>query len=113
MTSVYDTLYNWARRTTTSFGELRFIHSQRDEVSGLDGDGLIYRLKQWPELPSASRTADVLRALSVMSNRPVNRQWILKHSKMREAEVDRLLARLVQDDAVEVIDSSKYGPDSR
>jgi hypothetical protein len=113
MTSVYDTLYNWARKTSTSFGELRYVISQRDEHSGLDGDGLIYRLKHWPDLPRAHRTAGVFRALSVMSNRPVNRPWILRHAKLRPADVDRLLARLIEDGAVEVIDSSRWGPDSR
>lgn len=111
MPSVYDTLFNWARKTTTSFAELRFVPSERVEVDS-DGDGLIYRLKHWPELPTASRTADVLRTLSVMSHRPVNRHWILAHSRLPAAQVDKLLQRLVADDAVEVIDGSKFGPDS-
>jgi len=108
MSSVYDTIYNWARKTTTSFAELRFVASERS-LSEHVGDGLIYRLKHWPELPTASRTADVFRALSVMSNRPVNRHWILTHSKLRAGQVDKLLERLVADDAVEVIDGAKYG----
>lgn len=112
MPSVYDTLYLWARKTTTSFAELRFVSLQRDEVASI-GDGLIYRLKHWPELPRASRTADVFRALSVMSNRPVNRHWILANSKMRAQEVDRLLERLVAQDAVDVIDGSKFPPAPR
>jgi hypothetical protein len=107
MSSVYDTLCEWARKTTTSFADLRFMPSQRDDLDNV-GDGLIYRLKHWPDLPSASRTADVLRALSVMSNRPVNRQWILSNSKLRVQDVDRLLARLVAQDAVEVVDGSKF-----
>jgi hypothetical protein len=107
MPSVYDTLCEWARKTTTSFADLRFMPSQRDHLDDV-GDGLIYRLKHWPELPCASRTADVLRALSVMSNRPVNRQWILSNSKLRAQDVDRLLARLVAQDAVDVIDGSKF-----
>jgi hypothetical protein len=115
MPSVYDTLYRWARRTTTSFAELRFVPSERHAVDH-EGDGLIYRLKHWPELPTPVRTADVLRALSVMSNRPVNRHWILANSKLQAQDVDRLLARLVEQGAVEVIDGSKYrdsGGDSR
>jgi hypothetical protein len=107
MPSVYDTIYNWARKTTTSFAELRFVSSERDDMEN-EGDGLIYRLKHWPELPASSRTADVFRALSVMSNRPVNRHWILTHSKLHADQVDRLLERLVAEDAVEVIDGSKY-----
>lgn len=107
MPSVYDTLYQWARRTTTSFAELRFVSSQRPEAEA-DGGGLIYRLKQWPDLPTNARTADVLRMLSVMSSRPVNRRWILAHSKLHAGDVDRLLERLVEQDAVEVIDGSKF-----
>lgn len=111
MPSVYDTLYTWARKRTTSFAELRFVSSERGPVEH-EGDGLVYRLRQWPELPTAKRTADVFRTLSVMSHRPVNRHWLLAHSKLPAREVDRLLQRLVDDGAVEVIDTSKYGPDS-
>lgn len=111
MPSVYDTLYNWARRTTTSFAELRFMPSQRDGMD-IEDDGLIYRLKQWPDLPPSSRTADVYRALSVMSHRPVNRHWILAHSKLQAPQVDQLLQRLVAENAVEVIDRTRYGPDT-
>lgn len=111
MPSVYDTLYNWARRTTTSFAELRFVSSQRDALDSED-DGLIYRLRHWPDLPPSSRTADVYRALSVMSHRPVNRHWILAHSKLQALQVDRLLQRLVAENAVEVIDRTRYGPDT-
>lgn len=107
MPSVYDTLYRWARRTTTSFAELRFVPSERHAIDH-DDDGLIYRLKHWPDLPTATRTAGVLRALSVMSNRPVNRHWILANSRLQAHDVDRLLARLVEQDAVEVIDGSRY-----
>lgn len=106
MPSVYDTLYQWARRTT-AFAELRFVSSERGNAQP-EGDGLIYRLRHWPELPSQVRTAGVLRALSVMSNRPVNRHWILANSKLRSRDVDRLLARLVEQGAVEVIDGSKF-----
>lgn len=107
MLGVYDTLFRWARKQRTSFAELRFAPSGRGSVEPPD-NGLIYRLKRWPELPSRIRTADVLRALSVMSNRPINRHWILSHSKLREQDVDSLLARLVEQGAVEVIDGSRY-----
>jgi hypothetical protein len=108
MPSVYDTVCNWARKTSTSFGELRFVASQRDDMEN-EGDGLIYKLKYWPVLPSHCRTADVYRALSVMSQRPVNRHWIVEHStKMRPAEIDQLLQHLVDQGAVQVIDGSKY-----
>ena len=111
MPSVYDTLYSWARKTSTSFAELRFVASERGPAEN-EGDGLVYRLRHWPELPAASKTAEVFRALSVMSHRPVNRHWLLSHSKLPARQVDRLLQRLVDEGAVEVIDTSKYGPDS-
>jgi hypothetical protein len=111
MPSVYDTLYSWARRTSTSFAELRFVASEREQLEQ-DGDGLIYRLRHWPELPASSRTAHVYRTLSMMSTRPVNRHWLLSHSKLPAQQVDRLLQRLVADGAVEVIDTSNFGPDS-
>lgn len=107
MPSVYDTLYNWARRKGASLGEMRFVPSQRDVVDD-ERDELIYRLKHWPELSGPERTADVFRALSVMSNRPINRRWILANSRLRAEQVDRLLRRLVRDGAVEVIDGSKF-----
>jgi hypothetical protein len=111
MPSVYGTLCNWARKTTTSIGELRFVPSQRDDIKN-QGDGLIYRLKHWPDLPSRDRTADVFRALSVMSNRPVNRHWILANSKLRSGQLDQLLHRLVDEGAIEAIDGSKFAQDA-
>jgi hypothetical protein len=113
MASVYDTIYKWARKTTTSFAELRYAFSAERVVVEVSGGGLIYRLKHWPELPAGSRTADVFRALSVMSHRPVNRHWILTHSKRQPQQVDLLLQRLVAEDAVDVIDGSKYAPDTK
>ena len=107
MPSVYDALYNWARKKSTSLAEMRFVPSQRDGVDG-ERDDLIYRLKHWPELSSPERTADVFRALSVMSNRPINRRWILANSRLRAEQVDQLLSRLVREGAVEVIDGSKF-----
>lgn len=109
MPSIYDTLSNWARKTTTSCADLRFMPSQRDEMT-YEGENLIYRLKHWPELPSRDKTADVYRALSVMSSRPVNRHWILANSKLRAKQVDSLLRRLVSEEAVEAIDVSKFPP---
>jgi hypothetical protein len=108
MLGVYDTLNRWVRKTTTSFAELRFLPSQREEFLP-DTDKLIYRLKHWPDLPSRVKTADVLRALSVMSQRPINRHWILTHSRLRAHQVDGLLRALVAQGAVEVIDGSFAG----
>ncbi|MDB5947128.1 MAG: hypothetical protein JWQ33_2154 [Ramlibacter sp.] len=76
------------------------------------GESLIYRLRHWPQIPSASKTADIYRTLSVMSNRPVNRRWILNNSSLDARAVDHLLRRLVEQGAVEVIDARGYGPDT-
>ena len=69
---------------------------------------LIYRLKHWPQLPAGSSNACVWRALSVMSTRPVNRNWILMSSSLRPKEVDQLLRDLVAQGAVEVIDPAGF-----
>jgi hypothetical protein len=108
MPSVYDTLTAWARRTTTSFAELITSGFDREDGQAPEGGGEIYRLKHWPHLPSGQKTADIYRTLSVMSNRPVNRRWILASSRMRPEQVDKLLERLVAEGAVEVIDSSRF-----
>jgi hypothetical protein len=107
MASAYDTLYKWARRTTTSFAELHFLASSHEDTQA-GGDKLVYRLKQWPELPARHRTAEVYQALSLMSNRPVNRSWFLRHSRMKAKELDGLLDRLVTQGAIEVVDVSTY-----
>ncbi len=107
--STYDTLYRWAPRTTTSFAELRFLVSPpQDEDSLPASETLVYRLRHWPELPQRHRTAEVYRALSLMSNRPVNRGWFLRHSRMKARDLDGLLDRLVSQGAVEVVDVSGY-----
>lgn len=109
MASAYDTLYRWARRTTTSFADLCFAASQPDEPSAIDpSDKLVYRLKHWPNLAPAQRTAEIYRALSLMSNRPVNRSWFLRHSRMKARQLDHLLDGLVAQGAVEVLDVSSY-----
>ena len=106
--SAYDTLYRWARRTTTSFAELRFDISGHPEEPTDPGDTLVYRLRQWPELPVRHRTAAVYRALSLMSNRPVSRGWFLRHSRMKAKDLDGLLDRLIAQGVVEVVDVSRF-----
>ncbi|GAC1601310.1 MAG: hypothetical protein NVS3B2_04100 [Ramlibacter sp.] len=55
-------------------------------------------------------SSDIPRLLSVMSNRPVNRRWIVAHSRLQPHEVDRFLLQLVEQDAVEVTDTTHYRP---
>jgi len=105
-TTVYERLYDWARRTS-GFGELAFSASVRGDAV-ISGDTLVYRLKHWPELPTSLRKASVFRALSVMSQRPVNRGWITRHSKMHPGDVEELFQELSTQDAVQVIDVALY-----
>jgi hypothetical protein len=110
MARVYETLALWARKTT-SFAELLVTRGERTDESQPPQPGeLIYRLKHWPDLPERLKTADVLRTLSVMSNRPVNRRWILAHSRLKGEQVDDLLQRLTNEDAVSVIDTTGFRP---
>jgi hypothetical protein len=76
-----------------------------------NADALIYRLKRWPDLPGPERTADVLRALSLMSTRRITRRWLLARCELNARNVDRLLAHLVAIDAVEVTDPSRFERD--
>jgi len=108
--TVYDRLYQWARRTS-GFGDLGFAASVRGEAI-ISGDTLVYRLKHWPELPTPLRKASVFRALSVMSQRPVNRGWIVRHSKMRPAEIEDLLHHLATQGALQVIDVAQYAAEA-
>src|SRR5687768_6581788 len=70
----------------------------------------IYRLKAWPSLPEAGRTAEIYRMLSVMSSQPVNRQWLLSRCTMAPGQLDALLLQLMDDGALEVIDPSGFAP---
>lgn len=111
MSSAYDTLSAWARRTTTTFAELLGGSGDREERESQADAQHIYRLKNWPHLPNGQKTAAIYRTLSVMSHRPVNRRWILTSSKLRPEQLDRLLSSLVEQGALEIIDRSKFsGP---
>lgn len=101
-----DPLSRLARQTFTFLS--RSIRRGTDTRTA--ADQLVYRLKRWPQLPSHGMSTDIYRTLSVMSTRPVNRRWILGNSSMKLQEVDGLLRRLVEMDAVEVTDCAKYGP---
>jgi hypothetical protein len=111
MSSAYDTLSAWARRTTTTFAELLAGRSEREEREPQAGADAIYRLRNWPHLPNGQKTAAIYRTLSVMSHRPVNRRWILVSTKLRPEQVDRLLTSLIEQGAVEIIDRAQLsGP---
>ena len=109
MPRMVEALADWARRTTTSFAELRAEGWLRPEsVPAPTGPELIYRLRQWPSLPPSLRRADVLRLLSLMSNRPVNRSWMLSRGRVPADQVDRLLQLLERQGAVDVVDPSSF-----
>ncbi len=74
----------------------------------LRGDDLIFRLKAWPQLPESGRTAEIYRMLSVMSSQPVNRKWLVERCDMAPQQLDKLLARLVREGALEVIDPTRF-----
>jgi len=69
---------------------------------------LIYRLRAWPDLAETRRTAGVYQLLSVMSNRPVTRQWIAIRSRMEPWQIDALLRQLEDAGAIDVIDPSSF-----
>lgn len=69
---------------------------------------LIFRLKAWPQLPEAGRTAEIYRMLSVMSSQPVNRRWLMERSRMAPQQLDALLVQLVREGALEVIDPALF-----
>jgi hypothetical protein len=106
MTRGVDRFFRWARKFLTPPSD-SFLPTEVLDAAGA-GDMLIYRLRRWPHLPSASMNTDVSRTLSVMSTRPVNRRWILNNSSLQEHEVDSMLQCLVEQDAVEVTDAAKY-----
>ncbi|RYG13332.1 MAG: hypothetical protein EON92_05805 [Burkholderiales bacterium] len=103
--TAFATLHGWAQKFTSSLMDLRpAAQAERKSAPA----GLTYLLRQWPSLPQSSKTADILRTLSVMSHRRVSRNWILRTSRLTPREVDGLLARLVEQDAVEVIDIAVF-----
>jgi hypothetical protein len=85
-----------------------FLPTTQERSSTTLGSDLIYRLRSWPELPEVGRTADIYRIFSVMSHRPVSRQWILARSRMDPAQLDTLLLMLEDEGVLEVIDPGRF-----
>lgn len=69
---------------------------------------LIFRMRSWPQLPEDGRTAEIYRVLSVMSQQPVNRQYLLARCRLAPQQLDKLLAQLVADGALEVMDPARF-----
>ena len=95
MPTVFDSICQWTRKTTTSFAELRFVPSQREE-SPAAGDTLIYRLKHWPDLPSATKTAGVLLSVSghlpAVGERIECGDWTFEVVDLDGRRIDKVLA---------------------
>ena len=82
--------------------------SETRPAKRVPGADLIYRLKAWPEVTEPGRTAEIYRMLSVMSSRPVNRQWIMTRVRMEPRQLEALLSKWVAEGAIEVIDPARY-----
>ena len=95
----------WARKTSSSFfgDSIDFLRFDAGD-SRPPADDRIYRLRHWPVLPDGMRTGEVLKLLSLMSNRPVRRSWVLRHTRLDAARLDRLVQRLEAQHALETID---------
>lgn len=101
---------------TPTFTAMRRIFGRRESgsfsasrpASRVPGADLIYRLRAWPELTEAGRTAEIYRMLSVMSSRPVNRQWVLTRTRMDRPKLEALLRQWVAEGAIEVIDPARF-----
>ncbi|ROZ63393.1 hypothetical protein [Ramlibacter sp. WS9] len=100
MPSFRGTMFSWARLAASSSPESSGAPTEWDVAR--NGEGLTYRLRRWPDLPSHDRTADVYRTLSRMSHGPVDRNWMLTHSGLQAERVDALLRLLIAAGAVEV-----------
>lgn len=110
MTRLYTNLHQWIRKTTSSFAQL--CATPQDTVLDDEADrrGLIYKLREWPMLPEAWHTAPVFRALSVMSQRPVNRHWLVARQGMAPAQADALIHYLIKHDVVDIVDATAFEP---
>src|SRR6187402_1318215 len=100
-----------AHRAVASFDAWRHAAPPPAQAAA-DGSILAYRLLYWPAPPAAGNMTEVYRVLSVMSQRHVSRGWILRTSKLKPAQVDMLLMRLVELQAVEVIDVARFAPEA-
>jgi hypothetical protein len=106
-TTSFDTLRRLLGAACRGVQASAFASSHPDprRVAGAD---LIYRLKAWPQVPESGRTAEIYRMLSVMSNRPVNRQWILTRTRMEPQQLEALIRRWIDEGAIEVIDPARF-----
>jgi len=110
MTRLYLSLHQWIRKTTSSFAQLCATPQDTVLDDSAQHRGLIYKLREWPALPEAWHTAPVFRALSVMSQRPVNRHWLIARHGMAPSQADALIHYLVTHDLVDIVDATAFEP---
>lgn len=67
-----------------------------------------YRLRSWPQLPDATRTAAVYRAFSRMSLGPVTLRWFAVRTGLPTRTVEALFDRLVDAGTLEKIDLTRF-----
>jgi hypothetical protein len=107
MAHLFDRLFSWTHKATSHLAEL-YAATEILEPPPPAADQLIYRLRHWPRIPSTWKTADILRTLSVMSSRPVNRRWIAGHSRLDPRGVDLFVQMLVDQGAVDIVDPTQF-----
>jgi hypothetical protein len=100
MATIRGTMFSWARWADSPSPEPGGAPTEWDIAR--NGEGLTYRLRRWPDLPSRDRTAEVYRTLSRRSHGPVDRNWMLTHSGLQAERVDALLRLLIAEGAIEV-----------
>jgi hypothetical protein len=89
------------------------IREAGDTVAMWDGTGFAYRLRTWPQLRAAYRTAPIYRALSVMSTRPVSVAWFSRRAGLPVDQAQNIVNWLVsqgyaQELALAGLDSSQH-----
>lgn len=112
---MFRAISEWTKRTSSGFGGSRAPAAETSfpatEVMGAEAPGdLVYRLRHWPELPPAMRTAEVLRLLSMLSSRPLRRSWILERTRLREDHLEALTRRLSAQGALDILDPERLPP---
>jgi hypothetical protein len=110
MSPLYRQLNLWMRKTASSFAPLLVAPDDALPATASATEGRVYRLRQWPALPSHWRTARIYRVLAVMSQRPVNRHWLVARQGMAPSQTDALISYLVTQDAVDIVDVTAFAP---
>lgn len=65
---------------------------------------LVFRVREWPQLPAEFFRADVLRAFSKLGRSPFSVEFFAASAQLAVCEAHALLAMLVNQGAVERVD---------